>query len=174
MILKQFISKRSYNFENVGIVDNREGLEFSDGRPNGPIPYQTMADPLSKGAVLNAAHTHFLLADNGTIGKWNAELRFRRTLEKDLVKKHKVPMVCLVVDGDRTTIETICKKVSESIPVVVCAGTGHNRFYPYGYGQARNAADLIAFAFTKSDSRGNFEKGFREDLRVYIQGKSSR
>ena len=76
-----------------------------------------MADPLSKGAVLNAAHTHFLLADNGTIGKWNAEIKFRRQLERDLVKKHKVPMVCLVVDGDKTTIETIQKKLADSIDV---------------------------------------------------------
>ena len=130
-----------------------------------------MADPLSKGAVLNAAHTHFLLADNGTIGKWNAEIKFRRQLERDLVKKHKVPMVCLVVDGDKTTIETIQKKLADSIPVIVCAGTGHNRFYPYGYGPARNAADLIAFACAKSDPKGNFTKEDREELRLVIKFK---
>lgn len=44
--------------------------------------YQTMANPLSKGAVLHAAHTHFLLADNGTEGRYDSELKFRRRLER--------------------------------------------------------------------------------------------
>ena len=94
----------------------------------GPIPYQTMADPLSKGSVLNASHSHFLLVDNGTESRWGNELKFRRVLEASLVKKDKIPMVCLVVEGDATTIETIKEKVKSNIPVVVCAGTGSNRY----------------------------------------------
>ena len=74
-------------------------------------------------------------------------------------------MVCLVVEGDKMTIETIYKKVAESIPVVVCAGTGHNRLFSYGFNHARNAADLIAFAYTNSDNKGNFTKEVRDDLR---------
>ena len=56
-----------------GIVDNREDLKGKDF--SGPIPYQTMADPLSKGSVLNACHTHFLLVDNGTESKWGNEIK---------------------------------------------------------------------------------------------------
>ena len=67
--------------------------------PAGPLPYQTMADPLSKGSVLNACHTHFLLVDNGTESKWGNELKFRRNLENSLVKKDRIPMVCLIVEG---------------------------------------------------------------------------
>ena len=43
-----------------------------------------MENPLSKGSVLHTAHTHFLLVDNGTEGKYDTELRFRRQLEKKL------------------------------------------------------------------------------------------
>lgn len=68
-------------------------------KPAGPLPYQTMADPLSKGSVLNACHTHFLLVDNGTESKWGNELKFRRNLENSLVKKDRIPMVCLIVEG---------------------------------------------------------------------------
>lgn len=46
--------------------------------------YQTMSNPLSKLAVLNSAHTHFILADNGTVGKYGAEAKLRRQLEKHI------------------------------------------------------------------------------------------
>lgn len=45
-------------------------------------PYGTMGNPLSKLAVLSASHSHFILADDGTAGKYGAEVRLRRHLEK--------------------------------------------------------------------------------------------
>lgn len=47
-------------------------------------PYQTMSNPLSKLSVLNGSHSHFILADNGTKGKYGAEVRLRRQLEKHI------------------------------------------------------------------------------------------
>lgn len=47
-------------------------------------PYQTMSNPLSKLAVLNSSHSHFILSDNGTSGKYGAEVRLRRQLEKHI------------------------------------------------------------------------------------------
>lgn len=46
--------------------------------------YQTMSNPLSKLSVLNSSHTHFILADNGTLGKYGAEVKLRRQLEKHI------------------------------------------------------------------------------------------
>lgn len=46
--------------------------------------YQTMSNPLSKLCVLNSSHTHFILADNGTLGKYGAEVKLRRQLEKHI------------------------------------------------------------------------------------------
>lgn len=43
-----------------------------------------MSNPLSKLAVLSGAHTHFILADNGTVGKYGAEAPLRRQLEKHI------------------------------------------------------------------------------------------
>lgn len=43
-----------------------------------------MANPLSKLSVLNSNHSHFILADNGTSGKYGAEVRIRRQLEKHI------------------------------------------------------------------------------------------
>lgn len=47
-------------------------------------PYQTMANPLSKLAVLNNSHSHFILTDNGTCGKYGSEVKLRRLLEKHI------------------------------------------------------------------------------------------
>ena len=154
-----------------GIVDNREDLKGKQDL-NGPLPYQTMADPLSKGSVLNAAHTHFLLVDNGTESRWGAEIKFRRQLESSLVRKglagdgSRIPMVCLIVEGDQTTIETVKEKVKNNIPVVVCAGTGSSRVCEYG--KARHAADLIAYAYNHTDEHGYVSKEVRLELQRNI------
>ena len=43
-----------------------------------------MSNPLSKLSVVNSSHSHFILADNGTSGKYGAEVRLRRQLEKHI------------------------------------------------------------------------------------------
>lgn len=43
-----------------------------------------MANPLSKLAVLNNSHSHFILTDNGTCGKYGSEVKLRRLLEKHI------------------------------------------------------------------------------------------
>lgn len=47
-------------------------------------PYQMMSNPFSKLSALNSSHSHFILADNGTTGKYGAEVRLRRQLEKHI------------------------------------------------------------------------------------------
>lgn len=47
-------------------------------------PYQTLLNPLSKLNVLNNLHSHFLLVDDGTVGKYGAEVQLRRDLEKHI------------------------------------------------------------------------------------------
>lgn len=47
-------------------------------------PYQTLLNPLSKLNVLNNFHSHFLLVDDGTVGKYGAEVNLRRQLEKHI------------------------------------------------------------------------------------------
>lgn len=90
-----------------GILENKEDLIGKDVRTFAPAcgllkkktfqsnvsscnffqvtrPYQTMANPLSKLAVLNNSHSHFILTDNGTCGKYGSEVKLRRLLEKHI------------------------------------------------------------------------------------------
>ncbi|KAL1512762.1 hypothetical protein ABEB36_002294 [Hypothenemus hampei] len=95
----------------------------------------------SKNAALNNRHAYFLLVDNGTVGKYGAEIILRRRLEKYISKQRlypftqsPIPIVCLVIEGGTNTIRAVLEYVTDDppVPVVVCDGSGR-------------AADLIAF-----------------------------
>uniref|UniRef100_A0A8D0Q7Y0 Transient receptor potential cation channel subfamily M member 6 n=1 Tax=Sus scrofa TaxID=9823 RepID=A0A8D0Q7Y0_PIG len=88
---------------------------------------------------LNCMHSHFILSDDGTVGKYGNEMKLRRNLEKylSLQKIHSrsrqgVPVVGLVVEGGPNVILSVWETVKDKDPVVVCEGTGR-------------AADLLAF-----------------------------
>lgn len=70
--------QRSHFHENV-TFDTEVFLFFQVTRP-----YQGMGNPLSKLAVLNNSHSHFILTDNGTCGKYGSEVKLRRLLEKHI------------------------------------------------------------------------------------------
>uniref|UniRef100_H2Y089 Transient receptor potential cation channel subfamily M member 3 n=1 Tax=Ciona intestinalis TaxID=7719 RepID=H2Y089_CIOIN len=144
-----------------GVVDHREDLIGSQSIKS----YQTMANPLSKGSVLHAAHTHFLLVDNGTEGRYDTEIRFRRQLEKKLSQHrinprsgHNCSIVCLVLEGGKNTINVVLESVKQNppIPVIVCDGSGR-------------AADLIAFAHQYADDDGFMIEELRLQLLVLIE-----
>ncbi|KAM6980577.1 transient receptor potential cation channel subfamily M member 7-like [Aplochiton taeniatus] len=63
-----------------GVIENRNDLIGRDV----VAPYQTLLNPLSKLNVLNNLHSHFLLVDDGTVGKYGAEVKLRRELEKHI------------------------------------------------------------------------------------------
>jgi len=60
-------------------------------------PYQPLGNPLSKRACLNGFHSHFLLVDDGTLGKHGCQQGLRRKLEKhiQLQKIHPRELVCV-------------------------------------------------------------------------------
>lgn len=46
------------------------------------VDYHAAGHPKTNSAVLNASHNYFLLADNGTEGKYGADFMLRKKLEK--------------------------------------------------------------------------------------------
>ncbi|KAK6494322.1 transient receptor potential cation channel subfamily M member 6-like isoform X2 [Huso huso] len=121
-----------------GVIENQSDLKGKDV----VCPYQTLGNPLSKLTCLNSMHSHFILVDDGTVGKYGNEIKLRRKLEKyiGLHKIHSrmgqgVPVVGLVVEGGPNVILLMWEYVRNTppVPVVVYDGTGR-------------AADLLAFA----------------------------
>ncbi|XP_041034139.1 transient receptor potential cation channel subfamily M member 1-like [Carcharodon carcharias] len=148
-------------FAPWGIVENKMDLIGKDVTK----PYQTMSNPLSKLTVLNNTHSHFILADNGSLGKYGAEVRLRRQLEKHISLQkintrlgQGVPVVCLIVEGGPNVISIVLESLREDppVPVVVCDGSGR-------------ASDILAFAHKYSEEGGIISESVRDQLMVTVQ-----
>ncbi|XP_035991641.1 transient receptor potential cation channel subfamily M member 1 isoform X2 [Fundulus heteroclitus] len=144
-----------------GIVENKEDLIGKDVT----CPYQTMSNPLSKLSVLNSSHSHFILSDNGTTGKYGAEVRLRRQLEKHISLQkintrlgQGVPVVCLILEGGPNVISIVLESLKEEppVPVVVCDGSGR-------------ASDIISFAHKYCEEDGLVNESVKDQLLVTIQ-----
>uniref|UniRef100_A0A8C0W2J4 TRPM SLOG domain-containing protein n=1 Tax=Castor canadensis TaxID=51338 RepID=A0A8C0W2J4_CASCN len=124
-----------------GVIENQRDLIGKDV----VCMYQALSNPLSKLTTLNCLHSHFILSDDGTVGKYGNEMKLRRNLEKylSLQKIHSrsrqgVPVVGLVVEGGPNVILSVWEMVKNKHPVVVYEGTGR-------------AADLLAFTHKHLD-----------------------
>uniref|UniRef100_A0A671T4J7 Transient receptor potential cation channel, subfamily M, member 1b n=1 Tax=Sinocyclocheilus anshuiensis TaxID=1608454 RepID=A0A671T4J7_9TELE len=144
-----------------GILESKEDLIGKDVNK----PYQAISNPLSKLAVLNNSYSHFILSDNGTCGKYGAEVKLRRQLEKHISLQkintrlgQGVPVVCLIVEGGPNVISIVLESLREEppVPVVVCDGSGR-------------ASDIISFAHKYSEVEGLVNEDAKEQLLVTIQ-----
>ncbi|XP_023672877.2 transient receptor potential cation channel subfamily M member 7-like [Paramormyrops kingsleyae] len=163
--LKEYSSKSSWKLCTIGIapwgiIENREDLI---GRH--VVPYQTLLAPLSKLDVLNSLHSHFLLVDDGTVGRAGAEVQLRRDLERhiSLQRIHTrigqgVPVVVLILEGGPREIQTVLDYVQESppVPVVVCEGTGR-------------AADILAHIHKQTEEGGTLPDGVENEVIATIR-----
>lgn len=85
------------------------------------VPYHPQPfSPRSRFTVLNNRHSYFLLVDNGTTGRYGADVVLRRQLEGYIVQKQKidgiersVPVVCVVLEGGMSTIRTVLDYVKK-------------------------------------------------------------
>ncbi len=93
----------------------------------------------SKDYVLNPNHTHFLLVDDGSIGKNGVEIELRAKLEntlKDGIPRNleneyeesadnsfieKITTILIVVNGGENTFVTVRQSIQEGAPVFVLA-----------------------------------------------------
>ncbi|XP_063737078.1 transient receptor potential cation channel subfamily M member 7 isoform X2 [Eleginops maclovinus] len=164
--LKEHCSRSSKKICTIGIapwgvLENRNDLIGRDII----APYQTLLNPLSKLNVLNNLHSHFLLVDDGTVGRYGAEVQLRRDLEKhiNLQRIHArigqgVPVVALIFEGGPNVILTVLEYLQESppVPVVVCEGTGR-------------AADILAYVHKQTEEGGRLPDGVETDIIATIK-----
>uniref|UniRef100_A0A0R3RIK4 LSDAT_euk domain-containing protein n=1 Tax=Elaeophora elaphi TaxID=1147741 RepID=A0A0R3RIK4_9BILA len=130
------------------------------------VPYHPHSfSPKGRFAVLNSRHSYFLLVDNGTIGRYGADVILRKRLESYISEKRtlgngtrSVPVVCVVLEGGTCTIKAVydCVCMSPRVPVVICDGSGR-------------AADLLAFAHQYVQEDGQLPEGVKPQLFSLIQ-----
>ncbi|CAD6184963.1 unnamed protein product [Caenorhabditis auriculariae] len=143
-----------------GMLKKREELKGEDVT----VPYYPVS---AKGRFtgLNNRHSYFLLVDNGTVGRYGAEVILRKRLETYISQKQKifgstrsVPVVCVVLEGGSCTIRSVLDYVTNvpRVPVVVCDGSGR-------------AADLLAFAHQTVEEDGSLPEGVRPQLHTLVE-----
>ncbi|KAM4877891.1 transient receptor potential cation channel subfamily M member 6 [Thomomys bottae] len=142
-----------------GVIENQRDLIGKDV----VCMYQTLGNPHSKFTTLNCMHSHFILSDDGTVGKYGNEMKLRRSLEKyiSLQKIHScsrpgVPVVGLVVEGGPNVILSVWEIVKNKDPVVVCEGSGR-------------AADLLAFTHKHLADEGILSPQVKDGIISMIQ-----
>uniref|UniRef100_A0A8C7RJK3 non-specific serine/threonine protein kinase n=1 Tax=Oncorhynchus mykiss TaxID=8022 RepID=A0A8C7RJK3_ONCMY len=146
-----------------GVIDNHSDLIGRDVLR----PYQPLGNPLSKRVCLNGLHSHFLLVDDGTLGKHGCQLGLRRKLERhiQLQKIHPrfnqgVPVVCVVVEGGPDIVSMVLEYLSSVPPVPVFVFEGSGR-----------AADLLAFLHKQTAiDRCGLDTDIQEDFLLRIGG----
>ncbi|XP_036835435.1 transient receptor potential cation channel subfamily M member 6 isoform X3 [Oncorhynchus mykiss] len=145
-----------------GVIDNHSDLIGRDVLR----PYQPLGNPLSKRVCLNGLHSHFLLVDDGTLGKHGCQLGLRRKLERhiQLQKIHPrfnqgVPVVCVVVEGGPDIVSMVLEYLSSVPPVPVFVFEGSGR-----------AADLLAFLHKQTAIDRQLDTDIQEDFLLRIGG----
>ncbi|XP_023594837.1 transient receptor potential cation channel subfamily M member 2 isoform X2 [Trichechus manatus latirostris] len=113
-----------------GTVHNRESLVH----PMGGFPAEYVLDEEGQGNLtcLDSNHSHFILVDDGTHGRYGVEIPLRTRLEKFISEQTKekggvaikIPIVCVVLEGGPGTLNTIYNAITNGTPCVIVAGSG--------------------------------------------------
>uniref|UniRef100_A0A8D2JAJ1 Transient receptor potential cation channel subfamily M member 2 n=1 Tax=Varanus komodoensis TaxID=61221 RepID=A0A8D2JAJ1_VARKO len=135
--VRDFSMSSSYKGEMVtigiatwGTIHNRSSLIS----PMGSFPAEYVLDEETQGnlSCLDSNHTHFILVDDGTNGKYGVEIPLRTRLEKFISEQTKVkggvaikiPIVCVVLEGGPGTLDTIYNAITIGTPCVIVEGSG--------------------------------------------------
>ncbi|KAM6064667.1 transient receptor potential cation channel subfamily M member 2 isoform 2-T3 [Theristicus caerulescens] len=113
-----------------GTVYNRESLIC----PMGGFPAEYLLDEENQGSLscLDSNHSHFILVDDGTHGRYGVEIPLRTRLEKFISEQTKVkggvaikiPIVCVVLEGGPGTLDTVYNAITNGTPCVIVEGSG--------------------------------------------------
>ncbi|XP_029557806.1 transient receptor potential cation channel subfamily M member 2 isoform X2 [Salmo trutta] len=113
-----------------GAIHNRRPLVHLEGR----FPAHYSLDMQSQGhlSCLDNNHSHFLLVDDGTHGRYGVEIELRSRLERLISQQPlgnresgvRIPVVCVVLNGGPGTLSTIYGAMRNRTPCVVLEGSG--------------------------------------------------
>ncbi|MEQ2238074.1 Transient receptor putative cation channel subfamily M member 2, partial [Ilyodon furcidens] len=112
-----------------GVIHNRDVLVHKEGCF--PATYKIETQSQGRMSCLDNNHTHFLLVDDGTNGRYGVEIELRARLEKYISAKNlgnkesgTIPVVCVVLDGGPGTLNTIYSAMLNDTPCVILEGSG--------------------------------------------------
>ena len=119
-----------------GIISGRNRLHVR----NGNVSYFAPANSYGS-TVLNPNHSFYILIDNGTVGHYGHDMRWRQEFESELSNDPKmVPLVPVLVEGGSHCIRLAADYLTNCKPLVVVAESGR-------------AADLLKTALNVLDNQ---------------------
>ncbi|XP_047126609.2 transient receptor potential cation channel subfamily M member 1 isoform X2 [Hydra vulgaris] len=132
----QGTTKACIGISTWGIITNAEKLIAEESEFGGVVDYQVACSLVQRGAFLDHNHTHHLMVDDGSVGKYGKEIPVRSRVEEYIMREVNVPSVLMVVEGGPGTLDTVLGALTNEPPlsVVVIVGSGR-------------AADLLAYAY---------------------------
>ncbi|KAJ1121114.1 hypothetical protein NDU88_009242 [Pleurodeles waltl] len=169
-------SRRSYvNREIVvlgiapwGALHNRDNLEKKEGHQ----PAEYILDEKNQGRLccLDTDHSHFILVDDGSQGRYGVEIQLRTQLEKYISEQTvtkgdfhiRIPVVCVALEGGKGTLDTIHQSMTHDTPCVVVEGSG--RVADAIARLANLKATEITTSLMKDTLSGLFEEPFTEEM----------
>ncbi|XP_065684239.1 transient receptor potential cation channel subfamily M member 1 isoform X1 [Hydra vulgaris] len=134
----QGTSKACIGISTWGIITNANKLISAGDKFGGGVDYQVACSLVQRGAFLDHNHTHHLMVDDGSIGKYGKEIPLRSRLEEYIMKEVHVPSVLMVIEGGPGTLDTVLAALMKEPPlsVVIIVGSGR-------------AADLLAYTYNR-------------------------
>ncbi|ESO08545.1 hypothetical protein HELRODRAFT_190762 [Helobdella robusta] len=131
-----------------GCILNRESLMSSTGTGCWPANYSSVASSVTKECPLDPNHSHFILVDDSTSGKYGSEITLRAELERavsnsptylefDSDESVAIPIVSIVLEGGPNSIETVKNAIACGTPAIIVQGSGR-------------VADILAHAYNNA------------------------
>uniref|UniRef100_A0A665WZT2 Transient receptor potential cation channel, subfamily M, member 2 n=1 Tax=Echeneis naucrates TaxID=173247 RepID=A0A665WZT2_ECHNA len=104
-----------------GVIHNRDALVSSEGC----FPAHYLMDVNGQGRLscLDNNHTHFLLVDDGTHGRYGVEIELRSRLEK-CISRNLFLCLCFVLSDSLCFFQTIYNAMLNGTPCVILEGSG--------------------------------------------------
>uniref|UniRef100_A0A0N4ZFJ0 LSDAT_euk domain-containing protein n=1 Tax=Parastrongyloides trichosuri TaxID=131310 RepID=A0A0N4ZFJ0_PARTI len=145
-----------------GLLSNRE--KFVGKNIVVPLDHQSYG-VRNRHTMLNDRHSYFLLVDNGTVGRYGADMVLRKRFENYLSQEEgtegppkRIPIICVVLEGGICTLESVLQYLTSKppCPVIVCDGSGR-------------VSDLLAFAQKNVLSNGSLSCSVRSDMENLIR-----
>ena len=129
-------------FLSYSVVSQKEVLEtYADGQPvQGGLVYYGNPDLQPIG--LDQNHTHFVMIDDGTVGKFGGEIGSKASIENSVAEglslgkfgsESPISTVLLAIQGGPGTVKTVLECLKQGTPCVIVNGSG-------------KASNLIAYA----------------------------
>ncbi|XP_078515233.1 transient receptor potential cation channel subfamily M member 2-like [Lissotriton helveticus] len=153
-----------------GVLHNRDNLEKEEGDQ----PAEYILDEKNQGRLccLDTNHSHFILVDDGSEGKYGVEIPLRTQMEKYISDQTvtkgdshiSIPVVCVALEGGKGTLDTIHQSMNNNTPCVVVEGSG--RVADAIARVANLKSTDITTTLVKDTISGLFEEHFTEEIIV--------